>query len=343
MAIFIHCGFVYSDAVPASDRQPSRLLGYPHWETRDADEAALALSREHRSLRQETPTALSYLMSSNTAELEWLTFSSIWLANPQKTWAEADGRHYMLAFWMEGANDYRFHGCEGTVAAGEGLLSAPYSESYWKSNIGRDVIAVRIPSAMLLKEAENLSGRPLPHRLEAAGLLQKRGPIWRLVDRFLRRLESGLFKKPSLLRREHQRRLIEDVVLATPHNIPLREERLHNLPWLHQLRYGRAIEHLQAHLTDATSIGDLAAAANTTAKGLQRAFRYRHETWLHQRWKMRMEQARRDLLAPEEHTTVSSVCEKYGLHPGRFAKEYFHMFGEYPADILRLGRLGHKI
>lgn len=331
---------MYSDAVP--NRQPSRLTGYTHWETHDPDEAVLALSREQRKFRQEIPSGKDYLMSTNTAALETLTFSSIWTPTAQKAWAEADGRNYVLVFWNQGWNEYRLNRFRGRVAAGEGVLATSYMESYWKSSLDRDVIAVSIPSQALLGEAKALAGRPIPD-LESTGVLQKNGPIWRLVNGFLWLLENNLFRKPSLLRRERQRRLVTAVVALTPHNIQFREERSHNIPPLHKLRFDLAREYMEAHVTDAVSLGDVAAAAGTSERGLQRAFEHYHASWLAEFWAMRMHAARRDLLAPEESATVNSIAQKYGFHVGRFPAQYLRFHGEYPHATLQLGRRGLKI
>ena len=86
-----------------------------------------------------------------------------------------------------------------------------------------------------------------------------------------------------------------------------------------------------------------ARAAGAGARGLERAFAYCHTTWSQEFWAMRMHAARRDLLAPEETVTVSSVARKYGFEPGRFSAQYFRMFQEYPSQSLRLRQLGRQL
>lgn len=325
-------------------QQPSRLIGFLHWETNDVDEACLALSEGLRRVRQVIVPRIPYGIASNTATLEWLTFSSVATSSTaQRAWTEPDGRNYLLMFWNQGANEYRLHGHQGTVEAGEGLISAPHWDSYWRSTDERDAIVVSIPATILMREAENLAGRPLRSPLNPMGVLQKKGPIWRILNRLLGFLENGLFGKPSLLRKERQRRLITAIVLGTPHNIELREERAHSGAAFIARRYYHAREYMEAHLTESITGGDLAKATGTTTRGLQRTFEHYGERWTGVLSKMRMQAARRDLLNPEEHTTVNSVAHRYGFHPSRFPTEYFKIFGEYPLSTLQLARLGHKL
>jgi AraC-like DNA-binding protein len=60
-------------------------------------------------------------------------------------------------------------------------------------------------------------------------------------------------------------------------------------------------------------------------------------------WEHRLDGARRELLAPEENTTVKSVADKYGFQLARFPAQYRRRFGQLPSMTLRLGRLGHKL
>lgn len=324
-------------------QQPSRLAGIGHWETHDPDDATVALSAQQRQFRQEVPTAQGYRLSTNTAELEWLRVSSLWTPTPQQAWTEPDGRYYLLMFWNQGANEFRFQSRRwGRVAAGQGLLSTPHLESVWKSKGDLDVIVMSVPSSLLVQEAQNLSGRPLPRPLEGIGLLQKRGPIWRLLDRFLRRLEAGRFRESPLLRKWEQRRLITDLVLAAPHNIPLREERASNIPANYRLVYNRVLEFTRAHLTEPISLGDVAQAAGTSVRGVERAFRYSGVSWVEEWRKLRLEQARRMFLTPDQDTTVESVQRALGFG-SRFPADYFARFREKPYETLSLGRRGRKI
>lgn len=281
-------------------------------------------------------------MSSNTAALEWLMFNSYWTPAPQKAWTDADERHYLVFFWNEGWSDYRTDGRQGRVRAGQGLFLSPFRPLYWRSMEPRDVVGVRVPAAVLLKEAGNLAGKPISD-LEPSGMLYKQGPIWRLMHRFLQRLESGLFRKPSLLRQQWQRRLIEALVLGTPHNIPLREESVTNVPPMHALRVKLAKEYFAANVDKTIWLGDAAKTAGTSEVGLRRAFSYYNQTPWTVFEEMRMEAARRELLAPKENTSVHSVCDKYGLDPNRFPAQYLQVYREYPHETLQLGRWGRKI
>jgi len=99
----------------------------------------------------------------------------------------------------------------------------------------------------------------------------------------------------------------------------------------------RALEYLEATEPDAFSYADLAAAAGTSLRTVQSAFRRELDMsvseWMRRR---RLARARALLRAGGSALTVVEVAEAAGFHhPGRFAAAYHGAFGEYPSETAR--------
>jgi AraC-like DNA-binding protein len=100
----------------------------------------------------------------------------------------------------------------------------------------------------------------------------------------------------------------------------------------------RAEAFLAAHMRTAVSLPEVAAVANVSLRTLTRAFHKKHGIgpigFLR---RLRMEAARRDLLAAEPgFESVTKVALRYGFaHLGRFAGEYRKAFAESPSETLR--------
>jgi AraC-like DNA-binding protein len=99
----------------------------------------------------------------------------------------------------------------------------------------------------------------------------------------------------------------------------------------------RAEEFLRAYAGEAITIEDIAQAVGCSARALQRAFvRFREITPMEALRRIRLEQAREELIGPVGSRSVIETATKFGFtNPGRFASQYKHAFGEYPSESLR--------
>ena len=100
-----------------------------------------------------------------------------------------------------------------------------------------------------------------------------------------------------------------------------------------------ALEAVRAEPARPFPIADLAAAAGSTPRTLQRQFRaFLGKTPGAAVRDLRFERARRDLLQGAPGATVTEVALRCGLsHLGRFAIEYRRRYGETPSQTLRRG------
>lgn len=104
-----------------------------------------------------------------------------------------------------------------------------------------------------------------------------------------------------------------------------------------QLR--RAVAYVDEHLHEDVGLGEIAAAARMSPRGLQAAFRRElGRTPVGYLREARLDAARVDLLRadPTGGETVASVAARWGFaHSGRFATAYRDRFGESPGTTLR--------
>jgi AraC-like DNA-binding protein len=102
----------------------------------------------------------------------------------------------------------------------------------------------------------------------------------------------------------------------------------------------RAEEFLREHAGEAVSLADAAAEARLSIRGLEGQFRrWRHTTPAAYLRSVRLESARRDLVAAHRDgvpVRVSDIARRWGFaHLGRFSSYYAEAFGELPSATLR--------
>ena len=101
-----------------------------------------------------------------------------------------------------------------------------------------------------------------------------------------------------------------------------------------------AEEFLRSNAHMPISLGDICQASGLNARTLQNCFRKkRGSSPLQFLRTIRMEEARKGLLNPDENTSVTSEAARWGfVHFGRFSQRYRQTFGELPSETLRRSR-----
>src|SRR5262249_34766870 len=89
------------------------------------------------------------------------------------------------------------------------------------------------------------------------------------------------------------------------------------------------------------SIAEIAEAAGCGVRALQIAFRrFRGTTPMRVLHQARLEQARTEMLRPDETRSLARIAAEYGFSsPTRFAQSFRQRYGIYPAEMLRERRL----
>lgn len=98
----------------------------------------------------------------------------------------------------------------------------------------------------------------------------------------------------------------------------------------------RAEEWIDAHLTDAIGVEEIAGALGVGVRSLQRTFqRVRGRSPLEVLLQRRLERAREALLTATPGATVTTIAAEFGFFElGRFARQYKGHFGESPSATL---------
>jgi transcriptional regulator GlxA family with amidase domain len=100
----------------------------------------------------------------------------------------------------------------------------------------------------------------------------------------------------------------------------------------------RAVDFIEANLTNDIALADIAAAIHVSPRAVQYMFRRHLETTpLQYLRRARLRHAHLDLLAADRSKqTVTQIAAKWGFaHTGRFAVMYRETYGQSPHTTLR--------
>jgi AraC-like DNA-binding protein len=99
----------------------------------------------------------------------------------------------------------------------------------------------------------------------------------------------------------------------------------------------RAIDFMQANLSEPISIGDMAQASHVSVRSLQKGFRdFKMTTPMGYLQYLRLEAAHKELQDAAPGLTVGAIALKWGFaHLGRFAIDYKLRFGQRSSQTLR--------
>lgn len=140
---------------------------------------------------------------------------------------------------------------------------------------------------------------------------------------------------PPLLRREADRRIAMAVLDTFAHesDAPSATETA-----VGSSRVRDAVDYMHAHAHLPLTVGDVAAAVDLSARGLQAALRRSlGQTPLAYLRSIRLDRVRIELtISDPRQTTVAEIARGWGFgHPGRFAAAYHARYGEYPGETLQ--------
>ncbi|MFI7117383.1 helix-turn-helix domain-containing protein [Amycolatopsis sp. NPDC049868] len=132
--------------------------------------------------------------------------------------------------------------------------------------------------------------------------------------------------------------LLGATVLATFPNTACTDPTIEDRHDSHPATLRRAVAYIDDHVHEDISVADIAAAARTTIRAVQYAFRRHLATtpmgYLRQ---ARLQHAHQDLLAADSGSgaTVTEIAARWGFfHPGRFAHHYRIAYGDPPYRTL---------
>jgi AraC-like DNA-binding protein len=195
-----------------------------------------------------------------------------------------------------------------------------------------------LPGGLLRGALEVMLERPAGDALEFSPIDWSRD-AGASVGRLVRHVFAEMGEPDSLLARgigvgEFKDLFVQSLLLGLPHSYSERLGRLNAMAAPGNVR--RAEEFLRANAEETVSIEKVAQAAGCSVRALQLAFRrFRKTTPMEALRRVRLEQAREDIVRPDGSRSVIEVAAKFGFaNPGRFASQYKRAFGEYPLEAL---------
>ncbi|WP_336027824.1 helix-turn-helix domain-containing protein [Geodermatophilus sp. FMUSA9-8] len=230
----------------------------------------------------------------------------------------------------------------GTVATAGDVSLYPLAVPVDFVMNGFDVTTLRLPAERVGRVAEDTTGTSAAD-VRFTGIT----PVSPSMHRYWRSLVglvSGALMDPlsplgSPLLAEEMARTVATAALHVFPNTALGREHVPGPGAVAPATVRRAVAHMDACAHLPLQLGDIAAAAGTSARALQYGFRrYLGTTPLGYLRRVRLEHARRELQRadPTRGDTVAAVAARWGFaNPGRFAAAYRAAYGVSPGQTLR--------
>jgi AraC-like DNA-binding protein len=251
---------------------------------------------------------------------------------------ESDPFDYFLFFVVNGGQvrmDTRDHGRIDLVAGDATLCPVGVPVGFDMHDI--DLTVVRLPIARLVQVAAELTG-PAGPPLRFESLRPVSAPMDRYWRALVNLVNGALMDDPSTLtNRLFAEELVRTVAIAALHTFPnttMSRAYARGPGEVGPATLRRAVDYIDTHAAEAISVSDIAAAAGTTARALQYAFRRHFDTtpmgYLRQ---ARLHRAHHDLQAADPTTgaTVEQVAARHGFaNAARFATDYQRRYGRPP-------------
>ncbi len=205
---------------------------------------------------------------------------------------------------------------------------------YGQSNLIDELL---LSWSVILQTIDQTFDNPLSGSLDLLQELSLATPVGQTIGNLATSMMSGMRDDGPLLKSPiamaHITQALADLVIRTvPHRLSHLLNRKPNPIAPRHVR--RAIEFMQANISQSISMAAVAAAAGVSIRALQTGFRdFKDTTPLAYLMKLRLRAARLDLLDPGNDHPVNEICMKWGfLHPGRFSVVYRATYGEYPSE-----------
>jgi AraC-like DNA-binding protein len=297
--------------------------------TDDPAEAALAVREmlgEHRlSLRGP---ASDFHASITLAEVADLRIAYFRYGTAVDIVGAPLGR-YAMNFTLHGVSRIRHGDQHAAAPTGAATIFSPVADSEltWSSDL--DLLCLIIPADALGQHFRKMTGISEPVYFRP-GVDPAAAHLARSMLTSILRLSEG---GAVVLRNA----LLTTIMTELPHNHSAALRRASS-PGAERTAMA-AVAAMRRQLAAPPTIPHLAGRLGVSERTLLSAFHEHFSTTPSAYFKqMRLEAVRDALLhSRPQDTTVTRVAAEAGgfLHPGRFAGEYFAMFGEHPADTLR--------
>lgn len=251
------------------------------------------------------------------------------------------GSFYLVQIPLTGGAEIR-HGRSLYLSdPGKAAVLNPHlpTEMLWEE--GTRQVLVQIDRRAMQDHLSEALGGPTDRPLTFAGPLDlTSGPgaaLRRMVLWMVGEADQGLPPiGAGLMARQAESTLLSGLLEAAPHDHAALLARKRDAPRPRHLRLAEGF--IEAHLDQAITLEEVAAAAGISPRALQMVFREQRGVSPLGFWRqMRLDRARRDLT--DGRGSVTEIALRWGFqHFGRFAESYRAAYGMSPRDTLRGGR-----
>jgi AraC-like DNA-binding protein len=206
-------------------------------------------------------------------------------------------------------------------------------------NVG--LAMVQVPLAVVGRLAEEATGLPAADlRFESMPPVSAaRQAAWARTAGFIcHELVSSGITEVSPLMAQEMTRLAAAALLETFPNTTMTVAYTAGPGWVPPAAVRRAAAFIDAHADQPITLADIAAAAGTTGRAVQHAFRYHGMTPTLYLRRVRLARAHQQLRAadPASGVTVAAVARQWGwASPSQFSAAYRRQFGLPPSQTLR--------
>ena len=247
--------------------------------------------------------------------------------------------NYSQVFPIGGGGEFLVANTSVLMTADNGVAPSPGMVIGSNFKTPYEQLTMRIDPGALTRKLAAIRDAPLGAPLQMNPIQDFTRPAARsLRDLFLffvAELDAADEPLPPLAMVEWEQALMVAFLCGNRHNYShLFEGEPRNIaPW--QVR--RVEEFIEANWNQPIRIEDIAAVAGASARSIYRAFRhsrgYSPMTFVRQ---LRLRHARQLLQSSDEARTVKDVAAACGIgHVGRFSKDYYRAFGEWPSDTVK--------
>ncbi|MGE2723523.1 helix-turn-helix transcriptional regulator [Mycolicibacterium pulveris] len=262
--------------------------------------------------------------------------------SPGHLTAAPDPLNRVVVLWpRRGRYNAECDGLRGEVTSGDITVTSQPDLPHRVTSRDLACTTVLLDPAVVAGVATGLpsSHAPLPVRFSSfAPVDAAAAQLWKNTVDYVRKtvLADDLLATPLVVGQAS--RLLAAVTLSTFPNSAVSEPSPHDHTDHNPVLLRRALEFLEANVTNDIAIADIAQAVHVTPRAVQYMFRKHLETTpLQYLRRLRLHYARQELLAADgQRDTVTEIAARWGFaHTGRFAVLYRKSYGESPHFTLR--------
>lgn len=316
----------------------------PLFHTRDLDRARAEVAKVHCDHTLELSRGISVNAYYNHAPLSQISLNFIEYGAEVLITSGELRDFFLIQLPLGGSAFIQSGKYEGLTKPGLASILAPDQDirMHWSAYCQQ--ILVKIDRSALEQQLITLIGSSLDEPIHFDLLMPSNdGELaswWRMIRFLIDEFEEGeslVTSGPSVASLEQT--IMTNLLYAQPHSYSrqLYETEAPIAP----VHVKRAEEYMREYISSPITVNDLIAVTGVSARTLHNGFRhFRQSTPMNYLRKIRLENARKDLMAPAECTRVTDIAAKWGFtQMGRFASIYKQTYGELPSKTLHRYKL----